>query len=70
MYIFLFFVHNIIGDNMKDQKIKCDVTNCKYNDASRKLCDLSEIEVSCSCDACDCHSNRETICASFKEGDK
>lgn len=56
-----------MGDKMKNQKIKCDVENCKYNNCDACECTLDEIEVSCSCNGCDCHKVKETICSSFKE---
>lgn len=50
---------------MANQKIKCDVENCKYNDLSDEMCQLDEIKVSC-----DCNNNeadrKDTICKSFE----
>ncbi len=50
----------------KNQKIKCDVTNCKYNNDKTSTCNLEEIQVSCNCNACDCETKRETICDDFQ----
>lgn len=52
----------------KNQKIKCNVESCDFNDCKCNECTLKEIEVSCDCD---CHNNdvkekSETICQSFK----
>ena len=54
---------------LKNQKIKCDVENCKFNNAEKCECNLEEIEVSCECDGCDCHKTKETICSSFEENE-
>lgn len=51
----------------KNQKIKCNVTNCEYNNDANYLCKLDEINVSCTCNQCDCKKKKETICDSFKE---
>ena len=50
----------------KNQKIKCNVTNCKYNNVKNCECDLNEIKVSCDCKACDCQDKAETICDGFQ----
>lgn len=47
-----------------NQKIKCDVDSCKYNDCSEKRCQLNEIKISCDYRA-DCKD--ETICDSFEK---
>lgn len=51
----------------KNQKIKCEVDSCKYND-SCKNCSLDEIKVSCNCGNPNCKD--ETICDSFEEQKK
>jgi len=56
-------------NNLK-QTIKCDVSNCKYNDDTDCLCTLNEIDVSCTCNKNDCNTKLETICNSFKEKNK
>ena len=43
----------------KNQIIKCNVNNCKFNDDIDSLCTLKEIYVSCTC-------NKE-VCDYFKE---
>ena len=50
-----------------NQTIKCDVTNCKYNDDEKYLCCLNEIDISCTCNKCQCKNKNETIFNSFEE---
>lgn len=50
---------------MSNQKIKCDVENCKYNDNSDEMCELDEIKVSCDCNN-DKADKENTICNSFE----
>lgn len=50
----------------KNQKIKCTVNSCKYNDTSNKLCSLDKISISCTCNSNNCKSYKETICGSFE----
>lgn len=53
---------------MKDkQTIKCDVTNCKYNNDEEYLCNLNSVDISCTCNKSECKNKSETICQSFKE---
>lgn len=54
---------------MKDanQTIKCNVSNCKYNNDTEYLCTLDKIDVSCTCNKDKCHNKTETICNSFDE---
>lgn len=54
---------------MKDKKqtIKCDVSNCKFNNDNECLCTLDSIDITCTCNKCNCKSKTETICNSFKE---
>lgn len=53
------------GENMKLQKIKCKVRDCKYCDCAKDICELPEIEV------CNCTSGESpkelTMCDSYKE---
>ncbi len=49
-----------------DQKIKCHVESCKYQDCCDHCCTLKEIEVSCTCGSNDATDKKETICKSFK----
>ena len=49
------------------QTIKCNVTNCKYNDDTDYLCTLKEIDISCTCNKEKCKDKSETICNSFDE---
>lgn len=50
-----------------NQTIKCNVTNCKYNNDIDYLCKLDSIDVSCTCNQNNCNNKKETICNSFKE---
>lgn len=50
-----------------NQIIKCDVKSCKYNDDVDSLCNLKEIDVTCTCNSNKCNNKIETICNSFKE---
>ena len=63
----LAIIHIIdLGEKMKkSQKIKCNVSNCKYNNTKNCECNLDEIKVSCDCDACDCEHKDATVCESF-----
>ncbi len=51
----------------KSQKIKCNVESCKYNNEKNCLCNLDSIDVTCTCNKCECKNKVETICNSFKE---
>lgn len=51
----------------KNQKIKCNVESCKYNNEKDCLCNLDSIDVTCTCNKCECKNKVETICNSFKE---
>lgn len=46
-----------------NQKIKCNVESCKYNDCDCKLCTLKEIEVSSDCRKAE--EKDDTICDSY-----
>ena len=47
-----------------NQKINCDVTSCKYNDADEELCTLEEIKVSNQKD--NSEEKEDTICDSYE----
>lgn len=49
---------------MENQRIKCKVDNCKFNEQS-KDCTLGTITVGCEGDFSQARSERETICCSF-----
>jgi len=51
---------------MKNQKIKCNVHSCDFNDYNCEECKLKQIEVSCECNNNNVHAKSETICKSFK----
>ncbi len=47
----------------KEQKIKCDVFDCKHCDCESSCCSLNEIKV------CNCNNDRDkesTMCDSYK----
>jgi len=55
-----------MGDNMKknEQKIKCDVFECRHCICDECICNLDEIKVS------NCNNNKDkesTMCDSFKK---
>ena len=50
-----------------NEKIKCDVESCKYNNCDDECCELDSIKVSCTCDKDDCCECNETVCESFEE---
>ena len=49
---------------MKNQKIKCNVESCDFQDCD--CCTLKEIQVDCSCGCNDATHDKETLCKSFK----
>ena len=49
-----------------EQKIKCNVHECSYNNIECDLCRLEAIKVSC-CYCNDSQCKEETMCASFKK---
>lgn len=54
----------------KEQKIKCDVKSCRYNDQKDEMCDLTEIKVGCEPAGNNAESANETsdtVCKSFKK---
>ncbi len=53
------------GENMNElnQKIKCDVFDCKHCNCDDKVCNLKEIKV-CNCSHDD--TKEATMCYSFK----
>ena len=51
-----------------DQKIKCSVDTCKFNDCDNKICQLQEIKVGCGCENPNCKD--DTVCNSFEESKK
>lgn len=68
MNIILLFIHIINGDRMeKNQKIVCNVYDCKYCDCDENCCKLKKIKV-CNCDGCGCKET--TMCDSYKEKNK
>lgn len=49
-----------------EQKIKCNVESCKFQDCH--CCTLDEIEVGCSCNSEKATQKKETLCKSFECG--
>lgn len=49
----------------KETKVKCDVESCKHNDCH--CCCLDKLDISCTCDGCNCNDKQETICKSFSK---
>lgn len=49
---------------MNDQKIKCTVTTCKYNDWQRQGCNLESIIVTPCSDIVE--EKEESMCSSYK----
>ena len=58
---------NNTGNKTANQKIKCDVNSCTYNNTESKECGLNEIKVSCDCN--EVQNKSETICDSFKSNE-
>lgn len=50
----------------KNQKIKCNVDSCEFNDCKCSECTLKEIKVSSDCGNSEVKQKSETICQSFK----
>lgn len=48
----------------KNQAIKCEVEDCKYNE-KKKMCNLKEIKV-CNCDCGNDGSKENTLCGSYE----
>ena len=60
-------VHNKNGGSEcmeKNQKIKCNVESCKFQDCD--CCTLDEIQVGCNCGCKEAIKNKETLCRSFE----
>ncbi len=49
-----------------NNKIKCDVNTCTYNNKDNKCCELDSIKISCTCNNDNCDCCEETICQSFE----
>lgn len=50
----------------KNQKIKCNVGSCKYNNETAELCELDEILVS-ACPGCNSgKAEDESMCNSYR----
>lgn len=46
-----------------NQKIKCSVDSCKYNDCNCNMCTLKEIKIACDCKFAE--EKDDTICDSY-----
>lgn len=50
----------------KNQKIKCNVASCKYNNETSKMCELEEIMVA-ACPGCETgNAEDESMCDSYR----
>ena len=50
----------------KNQKIKCDVASCTFNNYEKNLCELNEIKV-CACSNCNTgKAEDESMCGSYE----
>lgn len=47
-----------------NQKIKCNVESCKFQDCD--CCTLKEIQVGCNCGCHEATEDQETLCRSFQ----
>ncbi len=51
----------------RNQKIKCEVESCKYqNEGDDGCCDLEQIQVGCDCGAKKVTTEKGAICKSFE----
>lgn len=48
-----------------NQKIKCTVESCKFNNCHNNLCELNQIEVQ-ACPGCSTGSADESKCGSYR----
>ncbi len=53
----------------ENQKIKCHVESCEFQNQDSEKCTLDEIEVNCNCDPDEATDKDETICNSFKNSE-
>ena len=49
-----------------NNKVKCDVESCKFQNNEEGICELDEIQISCNCSNDDCDCCDETVCESFE----
>ena len=50
----------------RNQKIKCNVESCTFNNCKKNLCELNEIKV-CACHNCNTGKPEdESMCGSYK----
>lgn len=54
----------------KNQKIKCEVESCKFQDKKMNCCNLEEIEVGCNRGNTEARDVDATICKSFQYNSK
>lgn len=57
-----------MGNNDNNQKIKCTVTTCKYNNQDKAKCMLEAIHVA-PMNNVDTKTQDESMCASYKYGE-
>jgi len=51
----------------KKNKIKCDVTNCIYNEIEEGDCTLNKVKISSMGRGSECNTSSSTICQSFEK---
>jgi len=51
---------------MANQKIKCGVESCQFQDEKKSCCTLDEIKVGCDCGCKEAENSDSTVCKSFK----
>ncbi len=51
----------------KKSKIKCDVSNCIYNNNELNDCSLDKIKISSMGRGCECNNSSSTLCQSFEK---
>lgn len=51
----------------KKNKIKCDVTNCIYNNVEEGDCSLSKVKISSIGRGSECNHPSSTVCQSFEK---
>ena len=55
-----------MNNNDFNQKIKCNVESCAFQNNSNSCCTLPEIQVDSTCNNNKTKNKKETICKSFK----
>ncbi len=50
----------------RDQKIKCTVESCEYNNCDHSVCELKQIEVQACPGCCNGTAKDESMCGNYK----